>query len=81
MRRIRVKSAKHRSGCDVLAFVVGYTEADLYLWLVDYLWRLRQVYGEAGAEYKISAALMEFLDKKGIETPQSLPWEPDNPIF
>jgi hypothetical protein len=57
------------------------TEADLYIWLVEYLWHLRETYGEAGGEYKLSAALMQFLDERGIDIPQTLPWEGDKPIF
>jgi len=57
------------------------TEADLYLWIVEYLWQLRQEYGPGGGEYRISAALIEFLDKKGIDIPRPLIDESDKPLF
>lgn len=57
------------------------TEADLYMWAVEYLWALRREYGPGGGEYTISAALMEFLDKNGVPIPAPLIHENDKPLF
>jgi len=65
----------------ILQYEPKRTEADLYLWIVEYLWQLREEYGPGAGEYTISAALIEFLDKKGIDIPRPLIDESDKPLF
>ncbi|MCC6612654.1 MAG: hypothetical protein IT320_04190 [Anaerolineae bacterium] len=58
----------------------GRTEADLYLWLVDYLSEVRQHYGEGTETRSFSDALIDFLVARQISVPQELLQEQDETV-
>ena len=65
---------------DILDPKDGRTEADLYLWLVDYLSEVRQHYGEETETRSFSDALIDFLVARQIDVPQELLTEQDDTV-
>jgi len=65
---------------DILDPKDGRTEADLYLWLVDYLSEVRQHYGEGAETRTFSDALIDFLVARQIDVPQELLQEKDETV-
>ncbi len=64
----------------ILEHADGRTEADLYLWLVDYLSEIRQQYGEQSETRSFSDALVDFLKARQLEVPPELLVEPDDTV-
>ncbi|MCA9910770.1 MAG: hypothetical protein KC519_19070, partial [Anaerolineae bacterium] len=65
---------------DILDPKEGRTEADLYLWLVDYLSEVRQHYGEDTETRSFSDALVDFLVARQIDVPHALLAEKDDTV-
>ena len=57
------------------------TEADLYLWLVDHLQKLRAEFGEESPSRKISDALVDFLVERDMPIPDDLKHEDDDSVI
>ena len=64
----------------ILDHAEGRTEADLYLWLVDYLSDIRQQYGEQSETRSFSDALIDFLKARQLDVPPELLVEPDDTV-
>lgn len=65
---------------DMMKNVPDRTEADLYLWIVDHLRELREQFGQQ-APRKISDALVDFLQERGLPVPGDLLEEPDESLI
>jgi hypothetical protein len=57
-----------------------YTEADIYLWMVDHLREIRRQYGEEATARKFSHALVDYLAEKKIPIPRELLDEEDETV-
>jgi hypothetical protein len=56
------------------------TEADLYLWLIEHLSEVRQLYGERAATRSFSDALVDFLVSRKLPVPPELLVEQDETV-
>jgi hypothetical protein len=59
----------------------GRTEADLYLWLVEHLREVREIYGEEATDRKISDALVTYLEERSLPVPDDLREERDKSLI
>jgi 16S rRNA C1402 N4-methylase RsmH len=57
-----------------------YTEADIYLWMVDHLREIRRQYGEEATARKFSHAIVDYLTEKKIPIPRELLDEEDETV-
>jgi hypothetical protein len=65
---------------DVLKYVPGRTEGDLYLWMVDHLREVKAQFGEEAAARSFSDALVDYLAQKRIPVPKDLLVENDDSV-
>jgi hypothetical protein len=56
------------------------TQADMYVWIIEYFERLVQTYGESASEATLSNALVDFLADHKIPIPKRLLTETDEPL-
>ncbi len=55
------------------------TEADMYVWIIEYFEKLVETYGETASEATLSNALVDFLADNKIPVPKRLLTETDEP--
>lgn len=65
---------------DMMKNIPDRTETDLYLWIIDHLRELREQFGEE-APHKISDALVDFLEERGLSIPKDLFDEKDDAML
>jgi hypothetical protein len=65
---------------EILHYLQGRTEADLYLWLVEHLREVREQYGEEAPSRKFSHALVDFLEDRKLPVPEELHFETDQTV-
>jgi hypothetical protein len=56
------------------------TEADLYLWLVEHIAELKQLFGEGTPTRSFADALVDFLVERGFDVPHELLIEKDDTV-
>jgi len=64
----------------ILEIAGNRTETDLYLWLVDHLREVKELYGEKTDVRTFRDALVDYLDEKKIPVPQDLLGEKDQTV-
>lgn len=65
---------------EVMQYFPGRTEADLYLWLVEHLAEVKELYGEEAKSPSFSNALTDLLSQKQKPIPQDLREEQDHTV-
>jgi hypothetical protein len=56
------------------------TEADLYLWLIEHLSEVKQLFGDEAPTRSFADALVDFLVSRGMQVPQDLLREKDETV-
>lgn len=62
---------------DLMKHLPNRTEGDLYLWMVDHLREVKEVYGDQASSRTFSDALVDFLASRNINVPRDLLYEKD----
>lgn len=65
---------------NVMAQEDGRTEADLYLWMVEHIAELKQLFGDETPTHSFADALVDFLVERGMKVPQELLVEKDDTV-
>lgn len=65
---------------NVMERLPKYTEADLYLWMIEHLREAREEYGEETRTRSFSDALVDYLTEKRIPVPKELLIEKDDTV-
>lgn len=65
---------------DMMRYMSKRTEGDLYLWMVDHLSEVKEVYGDQASSRTFSDALVDYLVSKQISVPRDLLQEKDTTV-
>ena len=65
---------------DMMRYMPKRTEGDLYLWMVDHLREVKEVYGDQASSRTFSDALVDYLVSKQIGVPHDLLHEKDQTV-
>ena len=65
---------------EVLKYLPGRTEGDLYLWMIDHLREVREQVGDEAASRTLSDALVDYLTERRIAVPKELLIEKDETV-
>lgn len=62
---------------EILKYLPGRTEGDLYLWMIDHLREVRETFGDQAPARTLSDALVDYLTERRISVPKDLLTEKD----
>jgi hypothetical protein len=65
---------------EILKYLPGRTEGDLYLWMIDHLREVKEQFGEEATARTLSDALVDYLTEKRISVPKDLLKEQDKTV-